>query len=292
VPVETRGIDHVIILSRDLDRAEDTYRRLGFCIAPRMFHPMGTANNLLMFKTNFLELLGIVAPEKLGGPVGAVRTFLDVREGASHIVFLSTDAQADHAEFAAKSLAPTEVFGFRRAVTLPNGRETTAVVNTVTLLQPQTPLVSLFVCQQHVPEAIWVPQWQQQPNGVEAIVGVTLVADVPSTLRTLYTKLFGADAVTEQGTTLVAQTPNGRIEVLPLTNLEQRYGRAGVQAEATRPYVAGVTLKVADLGVVERIFGENTVPYHKTAAGGVIVPPQAACGVVLEFVNREGRCRV
>jgi hypothetical protein len=205
-----------------------------------MFHPMGTANNLIMFKTNFLELLGIVAPEKLGGPLAAVQTFLHVREGASHLAFLSTDAQADHAEFTVKSLAPTEVFGFRRAVTLPDGRETAAVVNTVTLPQPQTPLISLFVCQQHVPEAIWVPEWQRQPNGVEAIVGVTLVADEPSALRTLYSKLFGPAAVTEHDTALVAQTANGRLEVLTAPGLEQRYGWARVRAEATRPYIAGV----------------------------------------------------
>jgi catechol 2,3-dioxygenase-like lactoylglutathione lyase family enzyme len=281
--VETRGLDHVIILTRDLDRAEDTYRRLGFCLAPRMFHPMGTANNLIMFQTNFLELLGIVAPEKLGGPVAAVRTFLDVREGASHLAFLSTNAQADHTEFVAKSLAPTEVFDFRRAVTLPDGRETTAVVNTVTLPQPHTPLVSLFVCQQHVPEAIWVPEWQQQPNGVEAIVGVTVVADDLSALRTLYSKLFGPPAVTEHDTALVAQTPNGRIEVLTPTRLKQRYGWAEIQAEATRPYIAGVTLKVTDLTRVEEILRKNAVPYHQ-ATTGIGVSPEAACGVVLEFV--------
>lgn len=155
MPVETRGIDHVIILVRDLAQAAEIYGRMGFCIAPRMFHPFGTANNLIMFQTNFLELLGIVAPEKLEGPlVAATQAFLSVREGASSIAFLSTDAQADHGEFASKGLAPSEVFGFRRAVTLPDGRETTAVVNTVSLPQPQTPLVSMFVCQQHVPEAI------------------------------------------------------------------------------------------------------------------------------------------
>lgn len=84
MPVETRSIDHLIIMSRDLDHAEETYRRLGFCIAPRMFHPFGTANNLIMFQANFLELLGIVAREKLAGLMEAVQTFLDGREGASH----------------------------------------------------------------------------------------------------------------------------------------------------------------------------------------------------------------
>jgi hypothetical protein len=248
-----------------------------------MFHPMGTANNLIMFKTNFLELLGIVAPEKLGGPLAAVQTFLHVREGASHLAFLSTDAQADHAEFTVKSLAPTEVFGFRRAVTLPDGRETAAVVNTVTLPQPQTPLISLFVCQQHVPEAIWVPEWQRQPNRVEAIVGVTLVADEPSALRTLYSKLFGPAAVTSRDTALITQTPNGRLEVLTSTALEQRYDWADVRAEVSRPYIAGVTLKVADLAVLEGILLENAMPYHK-GAKGIVVSPDAACGVILEFV--------
>lgn len=129
-----------------------------------------------------------------------------------------------------------------------------------------------------------MPQWQQQPNGVEAILGVTLVADNPSTLHPLYAQLFGAEKVRGQGTTLVAQTPNGRLEVVTSAGLEQRYEWAGVQAEAVRPYIAGVTLKAAELTVVERIFRENAVSYRK-GPNGIVALPEAACGALLEFVG-------
>src|SRR5258706_12228326 len=57
-----RGIDHVVILVRDLDRARDTYERLGFTLTPRGFHTIGSKNHCIVFGADYLELLAISQP--------------------------------------------------------------------------------------------------------------------------------------------------------------------------------------------------------------------------------------
>src|SRR4026207_672044 len=57
-----RGIDHVVILVRDLDCARDTYQRLGFTLTPRGHHRLGSKNHCIVFGSDYLELLAVPKP--------------------------------------------------------------------------------------------------------------------------------------------------------------------------------------------------------------------------------------
>ena len=58
LPVAT--LDHVVINARDdMDRAADTYTRLGFTLTERGYHSLGSMNHLAMFGTDYLELIAI-----------------------------------------------------------------------------------------------------------------------------------------------------------------------------------------------------------------------------------------
>ena len=66
LPVPT--IDHVVINARDeLDAAADLYARLGFTITPRGHHTLGSSNNLAIFGTDYLALVGVLPG---GAPLG------------------------------------------------------------------------------------------------------------------------------------------------------------------------------------------------------------------------------
>ena len=68
------GLDHVGIAVRDLERAADLYRRLGFTLAERGYHTqpsarpggaperVGTENHCIMLRRGYLELIGITDP--------------------------------------------------------------------------------------------------------------------------------------------------------------------------------------------------------------------------------------
>ena len=51
----TRGIDHLVLAVRDLEKARTFYQRLGFTLTPRAQHPWGTANHLAQLNGCFLE---------------------------------------------------------------------------------------------------------------------------------------------------------------------------------------------------------------------------------------------
>ena len=49
-----RGIDHLVLCVRDLNRARRLYERLGFTVTPRALHPFGTGNHLIQCEGNFI----------------------------------------------------------------------------------------------------------------------------------------------------------------------------------------------------------------------------------------------
>ena len=52
--------DHAVLnLHYDLDAGEQLFRALGFNVTPRSYHTLGSMNNLIVFGTNYLELIGL-----------------------------------------------------------------------------------------------------------------------------------------------------------------------------------------------------------------------------------------
>src|SRR5436190_21753200 len=97
-----RGIDHVVILVRDLDRARETWTRLGFMLTPRGYHTLGSHNHCIVFERDYLELLAVPRPHP------ALQYFVDYLaegEGLAALALATEDAGAARAELAATGLA-------------------------------------------------------------------------------------------------------------------------------------------------------------------------------------------
>ena len=72
------GLDHAVILVRDLDRARDTYERLGFTLTPRGHHSLGSQNHCIMFERDYLELMALPSE-----PPDAFQYFADFLKGGA-----------------------------------------------------------------------------------------------------------------------------------------------------------------------------------------------------------------
>ena len=57
------GIDHAVVMVKDLDKAAENWKRLGFTVSPRGTHSahMGSGNYTIMFDPDYMELLGVLA---------------------------------------------------------------------------------------------------------------------------------------------------------------------------------------------------------------------------------------
>ena len=57
------GLDHVVVLVRDLAEGQRRWEQLGFTVAPVGMHSasMGTANHTIMLGDDYIELIAVVA---------------------------------------------------------------------------------------------------------------------------------------------------------------------------------------------------------------------------------------
>jgi len=176
---EVVGLDHVVIAVRDLERAADAWRRLGFTLSPRGLHSehMGTGNYTIMFGVDYLELLGVVAPTPRNAPL---RAFLDAREGIERLAFTTLDAQAGVAELQARGVEATGPLDFGRPVALPDGSEAFARFRTFDWPRAESPAgAPLFACEHLTRDAVWIPELQLHANGALSVDRLELLSRDP-----------------------------------------------------------------------------------------------------------------
>ncbi len=258
----SRGIDHVVIAVRDLDRAEAQYRRLGFALTPRGHHvKLGSYNHCAMFGTDYLELLAQGTP-----PRPALERFLRVREGILGIALRTSDARRTCADMREQGVAIGEPVDFGRPVDTPTGRRE-ARFTTTELDNDSTAGLRVFFCEHKTPELVWLREYQTQPNGVTGLAGLTIV-DTGGELERVLGRALG-DA-------------SRAIEYLTPAAAAERFVGDPVLAVAS-PYVAAIRLRVADRGATARFLEGAGIPARKLPSGALQVSSREGMGAVLEF---------
>jgi hypothetical protein len=285
------GLEHPLVVSDDLDALAERYRAMGFAPTRKGYHPWGTGTQLVLFPDNFIELMGIDdrrlidTPSETGFRFGRfIADQLDRREGIAMIALRSDDAAGDVAAVTARGLAPDGLVNFRRAVALPDGAKDEAVVSLAMLIDWQQPQLSHFICQQHRPEFVWVPEWMQHPNGAQAITQVVYAAAEPHAHRQRFAGIWGKDALHDLSNGFRVATAGGELLVLDRPTAEARF--APVQMPygwRDAPCAVAIAVRVADLNRVQLLMMQSRVP-HVRMAEGLRIPPEHAGNVILDFV--------
>jgi catechol 2,3-dioxygenase-like lactoylglutathione lyase family enzyme len=174
-----RGIDHAVILVRDLDRTRDTYERLGFTLTPRGYHSLGSQNHCIMFARDYLELMALPRPHPA---FQYFSDFLARGEGVGAIALATDDAAAAHARLANAGIAAEAPLALSRPVeNLGEARFTL-----VQLPPEQTPGFRTFLCQHHTRAIVWRPEYQVHAVGAQEVESIAV--DAPDPAR--YARLF------------------------------------------------------------------------------------------------------
>ena len=115
------GFDHAVVMVKDLDKAAENYKRLGFTVSPRGTHSahMGSGNYTIMFDPDYMELLGVLTPTEHNAPA---RANLEKNgEGIERIAFTAVDSADGAEEIRARGYPPVGPTDFERPVTMPDG---------------------------------------------------------------------------------------------------------------------------------------------------------------------------
>lgn len=273
------GIDHPLIAVRDIAALRNRLISLGFTMTPVGRHPWGTSTSLAMFQGCLIEIMGIYDDSLLQeNPAGDfhfgahVHRHLQAREGVALTALHSTDAQADaaRAERAGFSVAGHLEFG--RDVTLPDGRQG-RTRTTLALLPNRTfPRLSFFLCQQHRPDLIYVPDWLDHPNTAQGIAGVTIRAEEGdhAALRALFAPLYGRPRDLPGG--FVFDTANGTIAVQTGAMVAEVFGPLPPDLIAqTEPGIVAMDIRVGDVARAMAWIGQSGLACRSNGQSATLI---------------------
>ena len=270
-------LDHVVIDARDgIDQAFAAFQALGFQLTPRGHHTLGSSNNLAIFTTNYLELLGFgvdgkARPELIDHPVGF-----------NGLVFRTADAEATAAQAQAAGIPAGPARAFSRPVELDG--ETKHASFRTTHLPPETSGIGrVYFCEHLTPELVWRPEWQVHPNGAEEIIRVLVATDHPAQQIAVLTGLFGAEAIAAQpdGSTVFTLEGGPQILLAPVAATLAGLGAAAPEASGRGDFLAGLVFRVASAAAVAQLLRD--VAGVIATAHRVTVPAAAAFNTTLIF---------
>ncbi len=274
-----KGLDHVVVMVDGIDAAEAAYKKLGFQVQPRGFHKkLGTANQLMIFDTDYFEILGIVEPTEFNAER---REWIKGGGGLANVALATDGADIAYEAFKAAGLNPDAPLPFDRAVEVA-GKIEHAAFRTIRIPKTNMPVVGFFVCEHLTPQFVYRAEWAKHPNTAHAIAGVTVIAEQPAKWAPELEKYFGKGAVKTEGNGLIVDTGTQPVRYLPRADYLARY--PGITPVRPGDHPALLSLRVHSLATCEALLNENGVKYVKPDAGRLLVAPSQAADLTVEFV--------
>jgi Glyoxalase-like domain len=276
-----KGLDHVVVVVDGIDTAEAAYKRLGFQVQPRGFHrKLGTANHLMIFDTDYFEILGLVEDTEFNAER---REWLKQGGGLANVALATDGADLAFDAFKQAGLQPDAPLFFDRAVEVA-GKIEHAQFRTVRIPKTHMPVVGFFVCEHLTPQFVYRGEWAKHPNGARGILGVTVIAERPKQWIPELEKYFGPGSVTREGEGLVVDTGTQPVRYLDRKGYTARY--PGVTPVRPGDHPALLSLRVDSLSACEALLRQNGVAFVRPDAGRLIVPPGQAADLTIEFAER------
>ncbi|WP_456839921.1 VOC family protein [Bradyrhizobium sp. USDA 4486] len=278
------GIDHAVVMVKDLDRAAENYRQLGFTVSPRGTHSphMGTGNYTIMFDPDYMELLGVLVATEHNAPA---RVFLDKHgEGIERIAFTAVDSAAGAEEIRARGLMPIGPTDFERPVTLPDGSVSAAKFRAFMWPTAEAPGgVRIFACQHKTRETVWIPELMKHANAAKRIRQILIATPEPAKEAAHLARLIDREPKAAVDGAVTVPSGGDRADFVYLTReqLGQRYPGVPLAGLYERGGAA-LVLVSGDIAATEKALGAAAV----RSGAAICVPPAKANGTLLAFVAK------
>ncbi len=212
-------LDHTVInVHYEMDRAEPLFNTLGFTLTDRGYHSLGSINHLMMFGSDYLELIGM--------PEGAPNTRPEILEspiGIDGLVFKTANVDQTFAHLQDVGMAGEPPRAFTRPVLLPEG-ESTAKFRTVTVRSDVFPAGRVYFCEHGTPELVWRPEWQAHPNGASRMTEIVIVSTTPEAEAQQYARLLATESSQSQDGAYHIAITDATLSVLSPSQYAARYG--------------------------------------------------------------------
>jgi hypothetical protein len=268
--------DHAVLnLHYALDSGREFFQSLGFNIAPRSYHSLGSMNHLIVFETDYLELIGLDPANP-----NPRKELLDWPVGLNGLVIGSDDIDLTRARLRANDLPVLEPKAFSRPVEI-GGVMREAGFRTVHLDPSFFQASRLYFCEHLTPDLVWNPAFMHHPNTANCLMRLLVAADDPDIQAGRVAQAVGA----KLGTGAAVWIGGTNVDLGSTQSLFNLYGD-NLQLEGPLPRVVGMSIGVRSLSRLKAsVDSRSTGKLIEADAHRMIVPAAECFGVMLEFVE-------
>lgn len=240
-------VDHVVLNAKtSLDGLQRAFGCFGFDLSPRGFHSLGSLNHVAVFRSGYLELVGVppdqpdVRPEISRG-----------NAGIDGLVFRTQDAEATRASLSERGYHPTEVREFSRPVDLG---DTTGLARFRTVRLDPSPFTAgrVYFCQHLTPELVWRERATEHPNGSRRVREVVAVSARPEEQARLFAGLAGRDVEVDGGD-LYARLDDCLVRVLSPDSYRRAYGTTALTFRGRTEFFGALTIECENLAYFDEV---------------------------------------
>jgi Glyoxalase-like domain len=273
------GIDHAVVMVRELDQAAENWKKLGFTVSPRGTHSahMGSGNYTIMLDPDYIELLGVLAPTEHNAPT---RALLEKREGIERVAFTTSDAAAGAEEIRTHGAIPIGPTDFERPVTMPDGTLSAAKFRTFHWPVAEAPAgMRIFACQHKTRETVWIPELMRHANGARRLRQVLLIAPDPAKEAAHLARLIDGATRSEADGAITLPSGSDRADFVFMSQQQLASRYPGVPLAGVPERGAAGLVIAADPGKAEQALGATAV----RSGQSLCLPPATANGTLLAF---------
>jgi catechol 2,3-dioxygenase-like lactoylglutathione lyase family enzyme len=285
-----RGLDHVIIVVRDLEKAAGVYSEdLGFAVIRGGSFPGGVRNSAVVFGANYLELLTVDASQP-GADEELVRV-LKEREGGYAFALNVSSAQQTGAFLRARNFEVSAPQG-SSFVPEATGKVQKNLWQTVSITKPVLSFEPMFFIE-YAPRQT-TRQLPEHRNTAVGIRSVWIAVKDLEAAKKGYEEL-GLQAGREQEMAQLGarsrEIAAGQGVILVLQADDAKGAVASYVAQHGEG-VVGVSIEVRDLKVARSLLQSSTKqelnPYKGVFGESILVAPAFTHGVWIELIQKRG----
>lgn len=284
---EAPALDHLGWIGPDLDGSAKAWERLGFTlsrVSPQIgftgpdgaLEPWATANRCAVFEQGYLELIGIIAPERFN----PWETYLARGAGAHIAAFRVGEADAAYPMLADRVAGFDPPVQRRRMAPLglaESGGEAEMRFRNIFSQDDAWPEGRYIVIEHQTPDVLWQPALLQHPNGAKALVEAVFSAPNPGLTRDRLANLTNRPAQ-EAAEGWRIDTDGGALTIMTPRGLSKRF--PGIEAP-DRPAVIGAVVAVEDMGAAKTLLTTNDIELETSTDGlEFTAGPDAAGGII------------
>lgn len=272
-------LDHTVInVHYDMDGAQMAFAELGFFLTQRGYHSLGSANYLMMFGTDYLELLGL--------PPGLKNTPFNLGEvprGILGLVFKTEDADTTFAHLQALDMADEPPRAFTRPVPTAEG-EVDAHFRITKVHADIFKGGWVYYCEHGTPELVWRPELQSHNNGAKAIPEFVVATNDHERESEAFAQLLHSE-VEGDGNSRTVALADGKISILTPAAYGERYGTLASAMDNRSSIFGALVIRTDSLDKIRTIVANMATPVPAIDETDRVVVRQSQFQCVLEFIR-------